>query len=73
MLSIIPQDIAYYQMWPVEHAAAQLIANLRVRKPENAAPFPSENHFLQPSRVCISVPGKIVQTAATCHNGISAT
>lgn len=43
----------------VERLAAQLIANLRVQKPEIAPFLPSENRFFRPSRACVFVPAKV--------------
>lgn len=50
----------------VEHVAAQLIANLRVQKPEIAPFLPSENRFFRPSQACVFVPAKVAILTKMC-------
>lgn len=49
----------------VEHVAAQLIANLRVQKPENAPFLPSENRCFRHSRTCVFVPANALRSFAS--------
>ena len=58
--------IYYIPMQCVEHVAAQLIANLRVQKPEIAPFLPSENRFFIPSRAYVFVPAKIAVLTKMC-------
>lgn len=56
----------FLPMQCVEHVAAQLIATLRVQKPENVPFLPSENRIFRPSRACVFVPVKVAVLTKMC-------